>query len=183
MSKKSIVMNTEDFLEAVKEKSFSIMEASIKDDLCNYTFKVTSGVGSGDSHSVKGSGIIEEDMRAAFRMLNVHLAAIDDVFNLSKIELEDIDNYHAHELATRYHVTGVKIKGGSENETIILIGSKYVGTAGGRIELATPRIPMDNLSSYNWYNELQPAFALWMMGFPEDWTLLPFQKENGEQKV
>ena len=32
-----------------------------------------------------------------------------------------------------------------------------VGTAGGRIELATPKIPLDNLSSYHWYNELKVA--------------------------
>jgi len=31
--------------------------------------------------------------------------------------------------------------------------------------------------------KLQPAFALWMMGAPEDWTLLPFQKVNGEQNL
>ena len=29
--------------------------------------------------------------------------------------------------------------------------------------------------------KLQPAFAAWMMNLPEDWTLLPFQKANGEQ--
>jgi hypothetical protein len=26
--------------------------------------------------------------------------------------------------------------------------------------------------------KLQPAFAFWMMGYPEDWTLLPFLLEN-----
>lgn len=157
MSRKPIVVNAEDLLESFDEKSFSIKEASLKDDFCNYTFEITHGVGSGDTHSVKGSGIIEDDMRDAFSKFNVHLAAIDDVFRLSGIELEDIDNYHAHELATRYHVTGFKIKGGTENESIVLIGSKYVGTAGGRIELATPKIPLDNLSSYHWYNELKVA--------------------------
>jgi hypothetical protein len=136
---------------------FTIKEASLKDDFCNYTFEIITGVGSGDTHSVKGSGIIEDDMREAFGKFNVHLAAIDDVFKLSGIELEDIDKYHAHELATRYHVTGFKIKGGTENESIILVGSKFVGTAGGRIELATPKIPLDNLSSYQWYNELKAA--------------------------
>lgn len=157
MSRKSIVVNAEDFLESLEEKSFSIMEASIKDDFCNYTFKIINGVGSGDTHSVKGSGIIEDDMRDAFSIFNVHLATIDDVFKLSGIEMEDIDNHHNHELTSHYHVTGFKIKGGIENESIILIGSKYVGTAGGRIELVTPKIPLDNLSSYHWYNELKAA--------------------------
>jgi len=37
--------------------------------------------------------------------------------------------------------------------------------------------------------KLQPAFVLWMMGYPEDWTLLPFLQspntppENGEKKA
>lgn len=37
--------------------------------------------------------------------------------------------------------------------------------------------------------KLQPAFAAWMMGYPEDWTLRPFlaihdtQQENGEKKA
>jgi hypothetical protein len=139
------------------EKSFTIKEASIKDDYCNYTFEITKGVGAGDTHSVKGSGIIEEDMRDAFRAFNVHLAAIDDVFKLSGIEIEDIEKFHNHELTANYHVNAFKIKGGSENESIILIGSKFVGTAGGRIELATPKIPLDNMSSYQWYNELKAA--------------------------
>jgi hypothetical protein len=147
----------EDLFETQEEKIFTIKEASLKDDFCNYKFEILRGVGSGDTHSVNGSGIIEDDMRDAFARLNVHLAAIDDVFKLSGIELENIDNYHNHELTSRYNVTGFKIKGGTENESIILIGSKYVGTAGGRIELATPRIPLDNLSSYQWYNELKEA--------------------------
>ena len=39
----------------------------------------------------------------------------------------------------------------------------------------------DAMKSVNTGLKLQPAFAAWMMGFPEDWTLLPFQKANGEQ--
>lgn len=31
--------------------------------------------------------------------------------------------------------------------------------------------------------KLQPGFAAWMMNLPEDWTLKPFQNQNGEQKV
>lgn len=137
--------------------NFIINEAAIKDDFCNYTYEIIDGVGVGDKHKVNGSGIIEDDMRDAFRKLNVHLAAIDDVFKLSGIEIGDIDKFHNHELTGHYHVTGFKIKGGLENESIILIGSKFVGTAGGRIELATPKIPLDNMSSYKWCDELKAA--------------------------
>jgi hypothetical protein len=145
------------FASSEEEKIFTIKEASLKDDFCNYKFEILRGVGSGDTHSVNGSGIIEDDMRDAFARLNVHLATIDDVFKLSGIELDNIDDFHNHELTSHYHVTGFKIKGSKENESIILIGSKFVGTAGGRIELATPKIPLDNLSSYQWYNELKKA--------------------------
>ncbi len=30
---------------------------------------------------------------------------------------------------------------------------------------------------------LQPGFAAWMMSLPEDWTLRPFLKEDGESKA
>ena len=138
-------------------KPFVIKEASIKDDFCNYTFEVTSGVGLGDSHTVKGKGIIKEDMRSAFAKLNVHLAMVDDIFKHSGIEFDDIDTMHGDELATLYNVTGFKIKGGDENESIVLIGNKFVSSAGGRIELETPRILIESSSSYKWWNELKAA--------------------------
>lgn len=140
-----------------EQKPYIIKEAIIKDDYCNYAFEILSGIGAGDTHSVKGSGIIMDDMKEAFNRFNVHLAVIDDVFKHSGIEIEDIDKYHGHDLAFLFTVTGFKISGGEDNESIILKGSKYVSSAGGRIELASPKIPLDNLSSYKWYNELRAA--------------------------
>lgn len=137
--------------------AYVIKEAVIKDEFCNYQFEITEGVGLGDTHNVKGSGIIEDDMRHAFGKLNVHLACIDDIFKHSKVEIADIDEFHNHELAGLYHVAGIKIRGSKENESVIILGNKYVGSAGGRIDLATPKIPLDNLSSYKWYNELKTA--------------------------
>lgn len=49
-----------EFLGNILVKEFVIKEASIKDDFCNYTFEVASGVGIGDTHNVKGKGIIME---------------------------------------------------------------------------------------------------------------------------
>lgn len=155
MRKKKVSKDEKKLLEATK--SYSIKEASIKDDFCNYTFEITDGIGVGDTHNVKGSGRVEIDMNDAFAKLNVHLAVIDDVFKHSGIDIEDIDKYHNDELASLYNVSGIKIKGGRENESVILIGSKYISSAGGRIELASPKIPLDNLSSYKWYNELKAA--------------------------
>lgn len=135
--------------------AYVIKEALIKDDFCNYQFEITEGVGIGDTHNVKGSGVIEDDMRHAFGKLNVHLACIDDVFKHSKIEIDDIDKYHNHDLAGIYHATGIKIKGSKDNESVVILGNKYVSSAGGRIDLVTPKIPLDSLSSYKWYNELK----------------------------
>lgn len=134
-----------------------IKSAQINDDFCNYSYEIQSGVGVGDVHAVKGKGIIDEDMRIAFFPLNAHLACIDDVFKHSKIEVDNIDNFHNDPLTGLYNVTGFKIKGGNDNESVVLVGNKFVNSAGGRIELETPQIPLDNLSSYQWYNELKTA--------------------------
>lgn len=139
------------------KRPFDITAAAIKDGFCNYSYEIIEGVGLGDSHAVKGSGLIEDDMLNAFSVFNVHLAVIDDVFKHSDIEFDNIDKMHGEELTGLYHVTGFKIKGSKDNESIILVGNKYVSQAGGRLELETPKIPLDNLSSYKWYNELKAA--------------------------
>jgi hypothetical protein len=138
------------------ERAYVIKDATIKDDFCNYGYEIKSGIGIGDTHNVKGSGIIDNDLREALGVFNVHLAAIDDAFKFSKYEIEDIDKEHVHELTGLYSVTGFKMSGTEEAESIILIGSKYV-SAGGRIKLETPKIPLDSASSYKWYNELKAA--------------------------
>lgn len=139
------------------ERDYVILNAKLKDGFCNYTYEVTKGIGAGDSHNVKGTNIFLDDMRFAFGQLNVHLAVIDEAFKNSGVEIDDINKFHAHELATRYYVDGIKIIGSKENESIILSGSKYVSTAGGRIDLVTPKIPLDTLSSYPFHVELKAA--------------------------
>lgn len=141
----------------LEKTAYIITAAALKDGFCHYTFEITEGKGVGDTHQVKGNGLFLDDLRHAFGKLNVHMACIDDVFKHSGIEIEDIDMYHTDDLASLYNVTGIKIKGGKENESVILLGNKYVSSAGGRIELASPKIPIDNLSSYKWYNELKTA--------------------------
>lgn len=138
-------------------KEFTIKEADIKDGLCNYSYEISSGISKGDTHKVKGSGIIMDDMINAFAKFNVHLAVIDDSFKLSGIEIEDIDTEHSSDIAFAYTVTGFKISGHLDDESIILKGSKFVSTAGGRISLESPKIPLDHSSSYKWYNELKAA--------------------------
>lgn len=137
-------------------KEFEITQADIKDGLCNYSFKVTDGVHVGDFHSVKGNGMVLDDMTDAFRRLNVHLAIIDDVFKHSKIKIDSIAKMHNHELTALYMVTGFKISGVSENESVIFKGTKYVQN-GGHIDLVTPKITLDKLSSYEFHEELNSA--------------------------
>lgn len=138
-------------------KAFEIMAASIKDDFCNYTYEIKQGVGAGDTHQVKGKGIVDPDMLTSFAKLNVHLAVLDDVYAHSGIEIDDIDKFHGHELSTRYTVTGIKVKGDAENKSVILVGTKFITCASGRIAIETPKIPVDKFSSYKWYNELDAA--------------------------
>lgn len=136
---------------------YKITAASLKDDICNYTYEITSGVGEGDVHNVKGKGIAKDELLDAFRNFNVHLACIDDVFKHRGITVENLDAYRNHELAALYQVTGFKIKGHGDDESIVLVGMKSITATGGRIEIETPKIPMDRLSSYTWYNELLEA--------------------------
>lgn len=143
--------------EPKEQKPFKITSAQISDDFCNYEYEILSGVGIGDSHKVKGKGIIDQDMQLAFNKFNVHLAAIDGVFKHLDIEITDIDTLHNHERTFDYNVTGFSIKGGDGNESIILKGNKFLDSLSGRMELTTPKISLDAASSYKWYNELKAA--------------------------
>lgn len=158
-----VVINMNDLAKAAKKLmdankaegiSISIKEAKIKDDFCLYKYEEATGKSIGFIHKVDGKGVIDDDMRNAFARLNVHLAFIDDVFKHSGTAIEDIDKMHNDELTLLYTCTGFKINGGDENESIILIGTKYL-SAGARMEIETPRIAIDSLSSYKWHNELK----------------------------
>jgi len=135
-------MSTQDHGAGVIE----IRGATIKDDLCNYDYEIVKGRSRGFTHGVKGKGIVDDDMKNAFAKLNVHLAVVDDIFKHSGVEITDIDAMHNDELATLYEVSGFKIKGGDENEAIILIGNKYI-SGGSRMALESPKITLDELSS------------------------------------
>lgn len=135
------------------ERDFKILEAIIKDDFCHYKFEVTSGVGLGDQHQVKGKGIIKESLQQALANLNVHLAIIDDVFVVAGID-SDIDELKENDQTFKYAVSGFKVKA----ESVVLVGTKYVST-GGRISFETPKVSFGDVSPYKWYNELASAVA------------------------
>jgi hypothetical protein len=138
-------------------RSFSIIEASLKDEICNYKYEVIEGIGLGDQHNVNGSGIVKDTLLQAFANFNVHLACIDEVFKHSKMEVGDIDTMHNDELTGLYRVSWFKVKTNKGYDTIQLKGMKYVSSAGGWMELKSPEVTLDNLSSYKWWNELKTA--------------------------
>jgi hypothetical protein len=137
-------------------RPYKITDAEIKDDLCNYSYEIIRGIGVGDSHSVKGSALVDQDLSKALAQFNVHLAVIDDAFKHSGIEVEDIDEEHGHDLAFLYTTTALKIRGTEDSPSIILIGHKYL-SSGGRMKIESPKISLDKGSSYKWYNELKAA--------------------------
>lgn len=136
------------------KKPFEIIEAHLKDEFCNYVVEITDGPMTGKISSIKGPLIVHKDLREIFAIFNVHLAFIDDVFKHADRRFDFINALHGDELTTLYHVTGFKIIGAEENECIILIGTKYL-SGGGRMNLVTPKTPIDENSSYKWKEELR----------------------------
>lgn len=139
----------QEHLDRVK-RNFAIIGATLRDGIVNYSFEVVSGVGTGLIHHVTNSkGICKESLKTAFSRLAVHMAAIDKVFALQKIDVTDIDKHHTDEITYNYLVGGFKI---SKNK-VTLSGLKFIDL--GSIKIETPKILIDELSSYQWYNELK----------------------------
>jgi hypothetical protein len=136
------------------ERNYTIKEATLKEDVCNYGYELTEGGNTGDIHNVKPSGIIDDDLRHAFGGLNVHMAALDSAFSLAGVKADSIDELRGHELAFRYNVTSLKVIG--HDESVTLTGNKFSPACGARIEIKVPKIPLDNLSSY----QFAPALKL-----------------------
>ena len=145
----------EDILENGPKRPYKITEAVIVDDFCNYKYEMTEGKGPYDKHKVDGKGIIVDDMRDVFRKFRVHLAAVYGVFSLQGLDIKDIDAHHSDDVTAEFHVSGFKVKGGEDMESISLIGSKHIASVGGRMAVVTPWIDISTLSSYKWHNELK----------------------------
>ena len=140
--------------EEQEVKPFSITAASLNDEICSYSYEVNIGPNEGDTHSVKGKNVVHPDLSNAFQTLNRHLAALDDAFKGEDI---DIDREQNNPIVGLYHVDGIKIKGKTDNESVILIGTKYVNSVSSRFSVGSPRIAIDPLASYKWHNELKHA--------------------------
>lgn len=158
MAKKSKKKSSDLLIEEItgEVKHLKIVSGKIVDGFCHYGYEVLTGVSIGDKINIKGAGRITDDMYDAFTVLNKHLACIDDIFEHSGIEVENIDNFNNHELVALYIVDGIKISGPTEAESIELSGSKSL-SCGGRAAFTTPKIALDSLGAYKWYNELKDA--------------------------
>lgn len=148
------------------ERDYQITGATIKDMLCNYNYTVTGELNAGETGAIKGPGVVDKDLLSAMARFNVHLACLDDAFKTANIEIgidnefKNIDTLRSHELTGNYIVTGFIIRGGVGNESLILIGTKYISMCGDHMELKTPKIPLANGSSYTWHNELSEVCEL-----------------------
>lgn len=141
--------------EESPQRDYVITGAELKDGVCNYSYRIKEGTGIGDIHNVKGVGIHEEDLSKAFGKLNAHMAAIDDAFG----DIPSIKKMHNDEATAKYQVGGINIKG-DENESVILKATKQISCSGERLEIKTPKIPIDNLSSYKWWQDLRDITEL-----------------------
>lgn len=129
--------------------------AGIKDGYLNYSYRINKGPKEGFEVNEKGKGIIKSECQDAFNKFIVHLACIDELFKHQGIDVEDIDQFHNDENVLNYEVNSFKVSGDEGNETVILKGSKQ--TSLGVINIETPKIGIDGLSSYHWHNELKAA--------------------------
>lgn len=149
--------------QLIEEKSLEIKGAKVKDDFCNYTYELTRGVTAGDSISRNGASVIHDDMKAAFKKLNVHLAVICEEVDTKLIrDVDDIEEYDdaVHKAnsieakASKFRVSAFRLDGTGENESVLLIGTKKLST-GDDVELKTPKVKWEG--EYSFINELRVA--------------------------
>lgn len=141
-------------MEAIEAilKPLEFTAATINDDFCNYTYKIKVGIGAGNSHNVKGSIIIHDDLKNAMEKLDKHLACVDLVYKLSGTEFDDINQVENMELTAMYAVHGFAISGGEDNLSVVLSGDKRLTL--GRVKFKTPKVEMSENSSYQWHEDL-----------------------------
>lgn len=147
---------TKEKKQAEEEKPLSFLSASMSDGVLSpYSFEVKHGVGVGFVHTIKGKGLFKDSLANAFVKLNVHLAAIDDVFKHAEVEIPTINKMRNNDLTFLYTVSAFKIQTTGDEESVILTGSKRVSSSGNWMSIATPKIPLDKMSSYEYAKELK----------------------------
>ena len=147
--------------ELTQEKPLLIVQGTLNDEFCNYGIQINTGPTKGMIHMVKGKpNIVHEDLSDAFQKFRPHLAALSNAYDWSGIELNNFQDVTENQLVDLFHVTGFKIKGAGEAESIALFGSYHSMTANGRVNADTDFISLEEGSDYQWYNELREAADL-----------------------
>jgi hypothetical protein len=147
--------------EEKENNAIEIKAAKLKDDFCNYSYELTEGVTAGDICNRSGASIVHDDMKLAFKKLNVHLAVICEEISSNDIDIDNLpdiadDTLKGKEktLARRidsFAVSAFKIDGTGENEGVTLIGTKRLST-GDYLKLEAPKVKWSE--SYDFINEL-----------------------------
>ena len=146
--------NAEDIvnmLNKVVDKEVKIKSASLKDEFCNYSYEHKMGATAGDECSRDGAHVVHDDLKAAFSKLKVHYAFLDDAYLNGGHNVSDIDEWHVSEITDKYFVTGFKLAGSGENESIIISGGKQVTF--GWVSYPAPKILF--AGTYPFINELR----------------------------
>jgi hypothetical protein len=145
------------------EKLYIITKAAFKGLFCNYSYEFATGDTKGDECDRKGSLIVHDDMKNAFKKLHAHLAVICEEVDGSKIrDIETIEEYDEDEhkengiefKISKFYVDSFTIKGTGENLSVILSGSKMLST-GDYVALTTPKRELEG--EYKFANELRVA--------------------------
>lgn len=133
-------------------KELEIESASIKDDYCEYFYKLLTGVGKGDSLKRTGSSVIHHDLKKALDRLDVHLAIIDGSFRGEESD-RSISDLRNDNIVHSFRVNGFSITGSEENQSVIISGNKWVKN--GNISIKTPKISLTG--SYEFLDDLSDA--------------------------
>lgn len=138
-----------------------IQAAQIKDAFCNYSYELIAGTGEGDLINRKGSAIVHDDMRIAFKKLNVHLAVIcEEIEPLAISEIEEYENIEPvivyepgslMEKVSKYRVSGFKT--GDEGEGYVILEGVKILSTDEHVSLKTPRVKWEG--NYSFLNELR----------------------------
>lgn len=151
-AKSEIDEQVDELVNIENNKDVEIKGASLKDELCNYSYELLTGKTRGDELGRKGVHLIHEDLNNAFQELDIFMMHLDDYFkNDATVNNQThLATLEESEDLNRYHVTGFKISGFDENKSVILSGWKAVQK--GIIKFAAPKIKLE--SDYLYIEEL-----------------------------
>lgn len=147
-----VINNIDDFVKKVdnminedSEKECEIKGASLKDNLCNYSYELLQGKTKGDTLKRSGVHIVHDDMIQNFRTLDVFMAHIDGTYKDANNQTP-LSELEADEVLSKYYVSGFTITGVEENKSVILTGTKDVTY--GSISFQTPKIKLEGQYLY-----------------------------------